>query len=303
MKQLLRVVGVVGTIAYVILFLRAPNFPTPDKILVFLIFLFMIFSQAWEMFKHFGPFMIILLAYDGFRSLVPSLNAHIHYTLMPNFDKAVFGTLPTVTLQKWLWHGHVQWYDFVFYGAYMMHFLLPIFLAIIIWKLRESSYWQFVTAYLFTSFAAFAVFLAYPTAPPWLASQDGYIPHIARISGAVSGAMGIKNFPSVYNYFAANPVAAVPSLHAAYSTLFSLFIFKLFGKKWGIISLIYPALIMFGVVYMGEHYVFDVVTGTLLGIAGYLIAPYLLKQIQRLLRQVLLLLRQTGLAKKVPQTT
>jgi len=302
MKRTLQFIGVVGTIAFLFFFFQSPNFPTPDKILVFLIFVFMIFSQAWEMFKRFGPFMVILLAYDGFRSLVPSLNTHVHYTLMPNFDKAIFGTLPTVTLQRWLWHGHVVWYDFLFYGAYMMHFLLPIILALLVWKLRESSYWQFVTAYLITSFGAFFVFLLYPTAPPWLASQDGYIPHIARISSAVSGAMGITNFPSVYNYFAANPVAAVPSLHAAYSTLFSLFIFRLFGKKWGIVSLIYPFLIIFGVVYMGEHYVFDVVTGVALAIVGFFLAPYLLKQIQRGLHWLLLAFRQPKLAHKIPVT-
>jgi membrane-associated phospholipid phosphatase len=287
MKLFLRIVGVIGTIAYLILFFRSPSFPTPDKILILLIFVFMIFNQAWEMFKHFGPFMIILLAYDGFRSLVPSLNSKVHYTLMPNFDKSIFGTLPTVTLQKWLWHGHVRWYDFLFYGTYMMHFVLPIILALLVWKLRPKAYWQFVTAYLLTSFGAFFVFLLYPTAPPWLASQDGYIPHITRISSAVSGAMGITNFPSVYNYFAANPVAAVPSLHAAYSTLFSLFIFKLFGRNWGLLSLIYPVLIVFGVVYMGEHYVFDVLTGIILALVAYKLAPYFLYKIQLGLRWAL----------------
>jgi hypothetical protein len=237
----------------------------------------MIFNQAWDMFKKFGPFILILLAYDSFRSLVPSLNSRVHYTLMPNFDKFIFGTLPTITLQKWLWHGHVTWYDYLFYGFYMLHFVLPIALAVIIYKLREKDYWRFALTYITASFGAFFVFLLYPTAPPWLASQDGYIPHITRISGNVSAAFGVKNFPSIYNRFAPNPVAAVPSLHAAFSVMFVLFVFKLFGKKWGIISLIYPFLIIFGVVYMGEHYVFDVTTGVILAIMSYLLVPHLMK--------------------------
>jgi membrane-associated phospholipid phosphatase len=300
MKWLIRIIGVLGTVTCIVLFIRTPSFPTPDKILVFLIFVFMMFSEAWEMFKHFAPFIAILLVYDSFRSLVPSLNSHVHFTLMPNFDKFIFGTLPTVTLQKWLWHGYVTWYDFMFYAVYMMHFVLPIVLAIIILKLRESHYWKFVTAYLFTSFAAFIVYLAYPSAPPWLASQNGYIAPIARISSAVYSAMGIKNFPSLYNHFAPNPVAAVPSLHAAYATLFVLFVFKLFGKKWGTLSLIYPVLMIFGVVYMGEHYVFDVVTGIILAVIGFLIAPWLLRQVQRGLRRLLLFAKYPGLAEKIP---
>ena len=300
MKWLIRIVGALGTVACIVLFIRTPSFPTPDKILVFLIFVFMMFNEGWEMFKRFAPFILILLVYDSFRGLVPLLNSHVHYTLMSNFDKFIFGTLPTVTLQKWLWHGYVTWYDFMLYIVYMMHFVLPIILAIIVWKLRESHYWKFVTAYLFTSFAAFAVYLAYPTAPPWLASQNGYIAPITRVSSAVYSALGIKNFPSLYNHFAPNPVAAVPSLHAAYAILFVLFVFKLFGRKWGTLSLIYPALMIFGVVYMGEHYVFDVVTGIILAVIGYLIAPWLLKQTQGLLRRLLLFAKYRGVAKKIP---
>jgi membrane-associated phospholipid phosphatase len=91
--------------------------------------------------------------------------------------------------------------------------------------------------------------------------------------------MGITNSPSIYNRFVPNPVAAVPSLHATFSILFVLFTFKLFGKKWGALSLIYPFMIFFGVVYMGEHYFFDLVCGTVLAVAAYLGVPYLMKWI------------------------
>ena len=53
----------------------------------------------------------------------------------------------------------------------------------------------------------------------------------------------------------------MPSLHAAVSTLFSIFVFKLYGRRWGLVSLLYPIMIYIGVVYEGEHYVFDVIAG------------------------------------------
>jgi membrane-associated phospholipid phosphatase len=55
-----------------------------------------------------------------------------------------------------------------------------------------------------------------------------------------------------------------------------------------------------GVVYMGEHYVFDVVTGIILAVIGFLIAPWLLKQVQRLLRRLLLIAMYPKLAEKIP---
>lgn len=281
MKHAFRLIGALGTILCVSIFLADPSFPTPDKLVIFLTFVFMIFGQAWQMLKRIGPFVVILLTYDSFRSLVPSLNAHVHYTLMPHFDTNIFGTLPTITLQHWLWHGHVQWYDFVFYSVYMLHFVVPIALALLIWKLRDELYWTAAATYIFVSFTAFAVFLLYPTAPPWLASQDGYIPHLTRVSSDIYAAMGIHNFPSLYNHLSPNPVAAVPSLHTAYSILFSLFIWKLFGRKWGIASLIYPALMITGVIYMGEHYAFDVATGGLLAVLGFVATPFLLRHATR----------------------
>jgi membrane-associated phospholipid phosphatase len=57
---------------------------------------------------------------------------------------------------------------------------------------------------------------------------------------------------------------------------------------------------IFGVVYMGEHYVFDVVTGIILAVIGFLIAPWLLRQVQRGLRRLLLFAKYPSLADKIP---
>lgn len=280
-KAVISGVGIIGTIACVGVFIKAPSFPTPDKLLVFLIFVFMIFNQAWDMLKKFIPFVAILLAYDSFRGIVPHLNNHVNYDFMPRFDEFLFGgTLPTVALQQWLVHGSSAWYDFVFYITYMLHFVLPLGLAVAIYKLRESEYWRYAFTYITASFTAFFIYIAFPAAPPWMATLNGTIPHITRVSSSVYSSLGITDFPSVYNSIAPNPVAAVPSLHCAYAILFSMFVFRLFGRRWGLISLPYPLFILFGVVYMGEHYVFDVITGALLAVMSYNVVPYLMRRLR-----------------------
>lgn len=279
-ERILQIIGVAGTVACLVIFIREPSFPTPDKLLVFLIFVFMIFEQALQMLKRLLPFIGLILVYESFRSVADSLNSHVNYSLGPHVDKFLFGKLPTVELQNWLWKGHVQWYDFVFYAPYLLFFAIPIALALLVWKTREQHYWEVVTIYLTVFFAAFVTFLAFPTAPPWLASQNHYIQPIVRTSSYVWGALGIHNFPSLYNHLAANPVAALPSLHAAAATLLALIIFKLYGKRWGLVSLIYPALIYVGVVYEGEHYAADVLAGIIYGFGGYYAGPHVLRYIE-----------------------
>jgi hypothetical protein len=102
-----------------------------------------------------------------------------------------------------------------------------------------------------------------------MASRDGYI-QIEHISSWVWGSLGIKDFPTIYKAISPNPVAAVPSLHAAYATLIALFVWKLFGRKWGLLAAVYPTLIYFGTVYMGEHYIIDEFIGSAYAIGAYL---------------------------------
>lgn len=270
--KLIRTVGLAGAATCLVIFFFNPSFPTPDKILVFLTFLFLAFNRAKALLLRLLPFVILLFVYELFRGLAPLINGRVEFKWMPSVDAWLFGGLPTKELQNWLWNGQVQWYDFFMYVFYMAHFVLPIVLALIIWRYREKFYWRYISAYIVVCLAGFLTFLAFPAAPPWMAAEQGVIPPIERVSSHVWFALGVEDFPSVYNKVAANPVAAVPSLHAAFATLFSIFVFKLFGRRWGLVSLIYPLTIYFGTIYQGEHYAIDEILGAAYAVGAYYIA-------------------------------
>lgn len=276
-QNALQIVGVIGVVICLAIFMRQPSFPTPDKLVIFLTFVFMSFHQAKEMLKRLLPFVVAILVYESFRGIAHILNTHVNYNLAINADKLLFGTLPTVSLQNWLWHGHVQWYDFMFYIPYVLFFALTFGLALLVWKTHEQYYWRVVNTYIILLFAAFLTFFFLPAAPPWLASENHYIGPITRVSSHVWQALGLNDFSLVYSKISPNPVAAIPSLHAACSTLFALFIYKIYGKRWVVLAAIYPLLIYFGVVYQGEHYVFDVLVGIVYGLGAYLATPYIMR--------------------------
>lgn len=235
------------------------------------------------MLLRFGPFVLVLLAYESFRSVADQLNTHVNYSLAPRIDELTFGNLPTVYLQNWLWHGQVSWYDYALYLPYTLHFVLPIALGVLVWKTRAKEYWRVVSTYSLVAFMAFVTYLALPAAPPWLASQNHYIAPITRISSDVWSHLGLKDFPSFYNQITPNTVAAIPSLHTAWAVLLSIFIFRLFGRRWGLLSLLYPFAIMFGTIYQGEHYAFDAFAGAAYGAVAYLVTPYLMRSGHKLL--------------------
>jgi membrane-associated phospholipid phosphatase len=150
-------------------------------------------------------------------------------------------------------------------------------LAILVWKTRESQYWRVVSTYLVVAFGAFVTFFLLPSAPPWLASQNHYIQPITRISSDVWAGLGLEDFPSVYNHITPNPVAAIPSLHAAWAVLLLIFVYKLYGRRWAVLAAAYPLLIFFGTIYEGEHYAFDVIAGIAYAVAGYVLTPYIMR--------------------------
>ena len=276
-----QVIGAAGTAAGLLIFIANPSFPTPDKLAIFLFFFMMIFKQAFFVLKRLLPFVAILLVYDSFRGIADNLNTHVNYTFMIGADRFLFGDLPTATLQNWLWDGRVQWFDIALYLPYMLHFVLPVGMAIVIWENRREHYWNYVTAFSIVSFAAFFTFLLFPAPPPWLAVENGYIEDIRRISSDVWFSLGISDFPSVYNQISPNPVAAMPSLHAAWAILLYIFVLKLYGRRWGLLALSYPLVISFVVVYQGEHYVIDALAGIIYALGAYFSAPYLVRFVER----------------------
>lgn len=76
-------------------------------------------------------------------------------------------------------------------------------------------------------------------------------------------------FPTIYAIFKSNPVAAVPSLHMAYATVTAIFLSKKF-PKWTPLFVLYGLAMAAGVIYLGEHYFFDVALGIIYSLVVYL---------------------------------
>lgn len=249
------------------------NFWTPDTLFIVLLIMAIVFGQARAFMIRFVPLVGLLLAYDAFRGIADNLNKYINFTPMIQADRWIFNdNLPTAVLQQWWWNGTLQWYDYYFYLLYTLHFVMPLLLAVLIWRIRDRLYWQFMWALVGLSFAAFATYVIFPAAPPWMASDMGYIEPIRRISSDIWFAMGVTNFSQLYAQLSPNPVAAVPSLHSAYALLFALFITKLFGWKRTWWVYIYPLSLWIGVVYLGEHYVVDVILGAVYAVVAFVAA-------------------------------
>jgi hypothetical protein len=209
------------------------------------------------------PFIAILIAYDSLRGSAGHLFG-VHYLPQLQADSWLFGgTTPTVTLQHWLWHGHVVWYDIVFWGVYLTHFFATPLLAAILWRIDRERFRAFAVLVAALSFAGLLTYALYPAAPPWMASQAHLIAPISRVIPAVFHSLHVHSAGSLieHGYQYANNVAAVPSLHAAFSLLVAITLWPRKRKWLRPLVALYPIAMAFSLIYAGEHYFSDIVLG------------------------------------------
>ena len=209
------------------------------------------------------PFYALLTLYDMLRGsagtwLLPHVLPQIQ------IDEWLFGgTVPTVTLQHWFYTpGVARPWDYAAFAVYMTHFVVSFLVAGVLWKFAHERFRRFAWLFVLLTFAALATYALYPAVPPWMASQRGYLPPTAKIIDEMWTHVRFGNGSGVFSgtgHFA-DPIAAVPSLHAAYPMLLVLFFWKSSGR-WRWLLALYPLAMAVTLVYTGEHFVTDILLG------------------------------------------
>lgn len=106
-----------------------------------------------------------------------------------------------------------------------------------------------------------ALYFAVPTAPPWWASEQGRTGEpVRRIMVEVGERTWGSAWPRMYAALGGNPWAAMPSLHFATSLNAALLLAEA-GPAEGALGWGYALSLAFALVYLGEHYVTDLVAG------------------------------------------
>jgi hypothetical protein len=252
----------------------------PDRYFVVLLVPMVLVRRARSFVLDWSPFLLLLFSYEFLRGLAGKVG-QVHYLVALRFDSMVFGTPPAVSLQQRFAHATPVAYDYVAAVLYLVHFVAPLSFAFVLWLRSREEFARFTGSFLLLSYAALATFVVFPAAPPWLASQQGYLPQVHELVGVVLSAFPSHfNLPTVYQMFDPNPVAAIPSLHAAYPLLLLLFAVRFFGVR-ALLLAPYVAGVWLAVVYMGEHYVFDVLVGAAYAVSAFVLTELVLRRLRR----------------------
>ena len=129
---------------------------SPDQFFVAALLIALILGRSKEFIRDWSVPVVLLLSYDYLRGLVPKLTQEAHIYPMINFDKAIFGSLPTNSLQSLLYsNGAIHWYDYLGTIAYMSHFIVPMLVGFVFWLKDRECFKGYFLALLLLSYSAF----------------------------------------------------------------------------------------------------------------------------------------------------
>jgi membrane-associated phospholipid phosphatase len=197
---------------------------------------------------------------------------HIAYPIA--IDRALgLGALPTVRLQRALSRmgdDGPRWraLDRVLVWTHWSWFMVPHG-AVTYILLRHPERFPRAAVMTYAVFNVGATFYwVLPTAPPWYAAGAAErtgegAREVRRMMVEYGEHFWRDGWGSLYSVFGGNPLAAMPSLHFATSAMAALLLSEV-GPVPGAIGWAYTATLAFALVYLGEHYVVDLIGGAAL---------------------------------------
>ncbi len=199
------------------------------------------------------------------------------------------GQLPSARLQTWLGGPPpLAWYDYGWTVVYLSFFVVPHLAAVLLLWRNRRLFWHYVLATGVLFSLALVGFFALPTSPPWLVTEvvpGAHFTTMLRVTEAVlrhldlpfrlfsDDAQSITRLGQVR--LEPNPIAAMPSIHFA-ATALLVGPARRAGRVLTGTAIVYTGLMGLALVYLGEHYVLDLLAGGILTAIGWHLAGWLL---------------------------
>jgi membrane-associated phospholipid phosphatase len=226
--------------------------------------------QGWgDLGRQIGLLLIVDLAYETVRGIADGQKAvaFAHGQQIIDAERAT-GTLFEPDLQAFLLPAN--WLiDFANQVYMNSQFAVVLGFFVLLYFFRNESFYFVRNMFAVSMGLALIGYVLYPTAPPRLYPEYGFVDTINDFSSV--------NHDSALAKLFINPYAAVPSMHCAFALMIGATGFQLVRSRvMKALWVAWPLLVAWVVIVTGNHYWVDIVLGWMVAVAAALIARELL---------------------------
>jgi membrane-associated phospholipid phosphatase len=152
------------------------------------------------------------------------------------------------------------------------HMAVLILFAIWVFAFHSDRYKEIRNTFLAILGTGLAMYILFPLAPPRFFPYTGFVDTLQLYSGV--------NYDQHSIAMLYNPFAAMPSLHVGFALFSGIGVIRIGRRKihW-VLGIGYPLLMATAVVGTANHYILDVIVGSLITILAYLIVPRLTRKL------------------------
>jgi membrane-associated phospholipid phosphatase len=199
-----------------------------------------------------------------------ALRERVHVSYPVAIDRAIgLGTTPTVRLQRaFSIRSHpprFHTFEKVLVWCHWVWFLVPHGSVCYLLVAHRDRFPRAAVRMYATFDLGLIAYWQLPTAPPWYAAnldvgEEGKTPELRRMMVEYGEEFWQSGWAPLYDFLAGNPLAAMPSLHFATSIMAARLLSEV-GPVAGALGWSYAATLGVALVYLGEHYVVDLIAG------------------------------------------
>jgi len=226
-------------------------------------------GHARSFLRAFVPYATVWFLFGFLRSFADETrHAQIVNTKAASLERWLFnGELPSIRLQVSFYSPRdLTWWDFYFTFVHWSYFIIPHGVAIWLWWRNPAGFRHYLSAMTILLTLGLIIYFAIPSNPPWMAPESVNspgAPTVLRIMEPIARHLGGGLYQAGYRVVGeSNPIAAMPSIHFAITFLLVCTAANQ-RKRWRIATWLYAISMGVALVYMGEHYVIDIVAGAL----------------------------------------
>lgn len=268
-----------AAVALVALLLLIPNSSVLEHRAMVGVFLLALFTGRGRVFVV--DWLPLVGAAAGFVALrqLASLSPLPHQgEAVAHMEVTLFGgVMPSAWLQARLYlPGHAGWLDYAATAIHASYFFGFAFVGLGLWLWAHEQFARYVRVLAVVFALGLAGYALAPTEPPWLAARESWGPPVHRIlaetargtrltAGIVAAGEQWQHDPEALGD--PNPTAAMPSVHTAVTVALAIVLARV-HPALGTLGAIYALAMGFSLVYLGEHYVLDVMVGVACALAA-----------------------------------
>lgn len=226
-----------------------------------------------RIFRDWGLVLAWFFCYALSRAAADTLGMPVQEQIWIDIDLVLgLGETPTHRLQRLIdWDAPPALWELSLSAMYVSHYVVNFAVLIVMYQRDRLVWGRWYRRFVLMGMIGIIGYILLPSVPPWMSSDTGTVPLVHESLARGWEVVEVEWIHRLFEFGRnkANPIAAMPSLHAAFPALLFLFWAPRVGRVLKAVLAFYALYMGFTIVITGQHWIIDMFAGWLVAYVAH----------------------------------